>query len=176
MRSDVKALQVMIDSMVGIEKFSYPSRQNEAPKPQDEFAHITLLEEYQIGLPVNGILEQTDEITTYRTISPARLRLRVGVVDTDGVASSKIMHGWTSEAMKALMISTGYGFISCHPLSNEDAKLEKEWDFRQGFSVELYTTRVYDQTVDNILQLEISGEFVTPQLDTILLQININEN
>lgn len=176
MRADVKALQVMIDSMVGIEKFSYPSRQNEAPKPQDEFAHITLLEEYQVGLPVNGVLEQTDETTTYRTISPARLRLRVGVVDTDGVASSKIMHGWTSEAMKALMISTGYGFISCHPLSNEDAKLEKEWDFRQGFSVELYTTRTYDQTVDNILQLEISGEFVTPQLDTILLQININEN
>lgn len=176
MRADVKALQVMIDSMVGIEKFSYPSRQNEAPKPQDEFAHITLLEEYQVGLPVNGVLEQTDETTTYRTISPARLRLRVGVVDTGGVASSKIMHGWTSEAMKALMISTGYGFISCHPLSNEDAKLEKEWDFRQGFSVELYTTRTYDQTVDNILQLEISGEFVTPQLDTILLQININEN
>jgi|TARA_R110000764_G_scaffold47124_4_gene105515 hypothetical protein len=176
MRADVKALQVMIDSMVGIEKFAYPSRQNEAPKPKEEFAHITLLEEYQIGLPTNDIVEQTDETTTYRTISPAKLRFRVGVVDTVGIASSKIMHGWTSEAMKALMISTGYGFISCHPLSNEDAKLEKEWDFRQGFSVEMYTTRVYDQVVDNILQLEISGEFVTPQLDTILLQININEN
>lgn len=176
MRADVKALQLMIDSMVGVVKFSYPSRQKEAPKPAEEFAHITLLEEYQIGIPNQQIKEQTDDTTVYRIHSPARLRFRVGVVDTDGVAASKIMHGWTSEAVKALMISTGYGFISCHPLSNEDAKLEKEWDFRQGFSVEMYCTRVYEETIDNYRTLVISGEFVTPSLDSILMTININEN
>ena len=84
------------------------------------------------------------------------------------------MHGWTSEAMKELMKSTGYGFISCHPISNEDAKLEKEWEARNGFSIELYVTRVFEEVVSNITSLAISGEFITESLDTILLQYNIN--
>jgi len=174
MRADVKALQLYIDQMVGIPKFSYPARQNNATKPADVFAHIRLLEEYQIGIPNQRIKEQTNDTTTYRTFSPARLRFRVGVVDTDGVPSTQIMHGWTSEAMKELMKSTGYGFISCHPISNEDAKLEKEWEARNGFSIELYVTRVFEEVVDNITTLQVSGEFITEQLDTILLDFDIN--
>lgn len=174
MRADVQALQVLVDNMVGVPGFSYPSRQKEAPKPAEELAHITLLEEYQIGLPVKRIFEETDESITYRTISPARLRFRVGVIDTDGIAATKIMHGWTSESTKALMIAIGYGFESCKPLSNEDAKLEKEWDFRQGFSIILNCTRVYEETVSNIEILEIAGEFITPSLNKVLLQFIIN--
>ena len=98
------------------------------------------------------------------------------MVDTDGLPSTKILHGWTSEAMKALMIKSGYGFIRCTPLSNEDAKLEKEWEYRQGFSVELYTTRFFEETVNNIRSLEVSGKFVTSALDEYLLQFDINEN
>ena len=175
MRQDVKALQLMIDQMVGIPKFSYPARQNNADKPADNFAHIRLLEEYQTSIPSQYIHAQDDLTTTFRTYSSARLRLRVGVVDTDGVPSVKIMHGWTSEAMKALMISTGYGFISCHPISNEDTLLEKEWEPRNGFSIELYVTRTFEEVVDNITQLQVSGEYITESLDTVLLQYNINE-
>lgn len=174
MRIDVKAVQLFVDQMVGIPKFTYPARQNDAPKPADLFAHIRLLEEYQIGIPNQRIKAQTDDTTTYITFSPARLRFRIGVVDTDGVPSTKIMHGWTSEAMKVLMISTGYGFISCHPLSNEDAKLEKEWEIRNGFSVELYVTRVFEEVVDNITALQVSGVYITENLDEILLQYDIN--
>lgn len=169
---DVKALQLMVDSMVGIQRFSYPARQNDAPRPKGEFAHIRLLEEYQIGIPIRRIAAQTDETTTYRTVSAARLRFRIGVVETTGIPASKIMHGWTSEAMKALMISTGYGFVRCTPLSNEDTKLEKEWEFRQGFSVELYVTRVYDEVVDNITSMTITGEFYSDTGE--LLYANIN--
>jgi len=174
MRQDVKAIQVFIDQMVGIPQFSYPARQNNAPKPADVFAHIRLLEEYQIGIPNQRIKEQTNDTTTYITYSPARLRFRIGVVDTDGLPSMQIMHGWTSEAMKTLMTSTGYGFISCHPLSNEDAKLEKEWEIRNGFSVEIYVTRVFEEVVDNITALQVSGVFITEGLDEILLQYDIN--
>jgi len=174
MRADVKALQLFIDTMVGIPQFSYPARQNDAPKPADEFAHIRLLEEYQIGIPNQRIKSQTDDTTTYRTFSPARLRFRVGVVDTDGLPSTQIMHGWTSESMKQLMFSTGYGFISCHPLSNEDTLLEKEWEPRLGFSIELYVTRIFEETVDNITTMVVAGEFITESLDTILLEYNIN--
>ena len=174
MKPDIQAMQLFIDTMVGIPKFSYPARQNDAPKPADVFAHIRLLEEYQVGIPNARILTQDNLTTTYRTYSPARLRIRVGVVDTDGEPSTKIMHGWTSEAMKTLMIQTGYGFVSCHPISNEDAKLEKEWEFRNGFSIELYVTRVLEETVNNITQLVISGEYVNESLETTLLTIPIN--
>jgi hypothetical protein len=145
--------------MVGIPKFSYPARQNNAPKPSNEFAHIRLLGEYPVGIPKQVITEQSEETTTYTTYSAARLTFRVGVVDTTGIPSSKILHGWTSEAIKALMISTGFGFIKCTPLSNETHLLEKEWETRQGFSVEFYVTRKYEEVVDNITSMNISGRF-----------------
>jgi len=175
MRQDVQVVQTMVDTMVGIPQFSYPARQNFAPRPRDEFAHIRMIEEYQVGIPNQRIKSQTDLETVYWTVSPSRLRFRIGVVDTDGYAATRIMHGWTSEAMKSLMIQSGYGFIRCTPLSNEDAKLEKEWEYRQGFSVDLYTTRYFEETVNNINSLEISGAYVTSTIDSYLFQFNINE-
>lgn len=175
MDADVRVVQTMVDTMVGIPKFSYPARQNGAPKPADEFAHIRLLEEYPVSIPSQVISNQTANETTFRTISAARLRFRIGVVDTDGSAGVRIMHGWTSEAMKALMISSGYGFRRCTPLSNEDAKLEREWEFRIGFSLELYVTRIFEETVNNIRALEAGGVFITPGLDEYLLKFEINE-
>ena len=173
--ADVKVIQKMVDTMVGIPKFSYPARQRNAKKPEGEFAHIRVIEEYQIGIPSQKIHDQTDDTTTYRTYSPVKIRVRIGVVDTNGIPSMKIMGGWTSEAMKALMIETGYGFIKCEPLSSEDAKLEKEWEYRKGFSVEFYTTRVFEEVVRNINSLIISGKFVTGNLNVIDLDIQINE-
>ena len=83
--------------------------------------------------------------------------------------------------MKELMIATGYGFVSCHPLSNEDAKVEKEWDFRQGFSVEMYTTRIYEEVIGHISEVYATGRYVqSPEvqdiLDALLLTINVNDN
>lgn len=169
MREDVKVIQAMVDTMVGIPQFSYPARQNRAVRPTGEFAHIRLLEEYQVGIPKQTVDTQDELQTVYTTISPARLRFRIGVVDTDGLASSKIMHGWTTEAMKTLMLKTGFGFIRCTPLSNEDAKLEKEWEYRVGMSVEFYTTRIFVETVihNNIQLLTIPGEFHYPYLSVI---------
>lgn len=174
MRQDVQVLQTMIDTMVGKPKFSYPARQNYATKPAGEFAHVRLLEEYQVGIPFAQVTGQTSGETTMSTISPVRLRFRVGVVDTDGVSAAKIMHGWTSEAMKALMLSSGYGFIRCTPLSNEDAKLEKEWEYRQGFSIEMYATRYYEEVLSNITSLVVSGKFVDTDLEEYLMQFDIN--
>jgi hypothetical protein len=172
-RDDVKVLQSFIDLIVGIPKFSYPARQNDAPKPADEFAHIRLLEEYQIGFPAKKNFDAEDGLTTtIKTFSPVRLRFRVGVVDTNGLPSSKIMHNWTSEAMKAAMIESGYGFCKCDPISNETAKLEKEWEMRQGFSIELYTTRVFTEVVDLITGFTISGQYVE---GSYLTNIEINE-
>ena len=174
MRQDVQVVQTMVDTMVGIPQFSYPARQNFAPRPTEEFAHIRMIEEYQVGIPNQRIKSQTDLETVYLTVSPAKLRFRIGVVDTDGTAATRIMHGWTSEAMKAIMLSSGYGFIRCTPLSNEDAKLEKEWEYRQGFSVDLYTTRYFEETVNNINSLDITGEYIFSTIDSYLLQFNIN--
>lgn len=180
-RADVLVMQSMVDSMVGIEKFSYPARQNadgigKQDKPAAEFAHIAVIEEYPESIPAPTIYSQDDETTTYRTKSLVRLRYRIGVVDTAGLPSSKIMSGWTSEAMKAIMISTGYGFIRCTPLSREDAKLEKEWEYRKGFSVDVYTTRVYEEIVDNICQVTISGEYIADSLEQYLTNLDINNN
>lgn len=172
--ADVKVVQAMVDLMVGIPKFSYPARQRNARKPEGEFAHIRVLEEYQVGIPASYIYAQDDLTTTYRTQGAVKIRVRIGVVDTTGIPASKIMNGWTSEAMKALMISTGYGFIRCTPLSNEDAKLEKEWEYRKGFAVELYVTRTYDETVDNITAAQVSGEFITDNLTSIPILIDVN--
>lgn len=174
-QADVLVLQKMVDTMVGIPKFSYPARQRGAKKPDGEFAHIRILEEYQRGIPAQKIVAQDSLTTTYRTYGLVELRVRIGVVDTTGLPSSKIMNGWTTEAMKALMIETGYGFVRCTPLSSEDGKLEKEWEYRKGFSVEMYVTRVFEEVVNNITAVQVSGRFITDSLEEILLDININE-
>ena len=174
MKEDIYAMQAYIDTMVGIPKFSYPAKKN-APRPAKGFAHIQLLEEYAVGLPVKRIIEETDDWTKYLVKSASRLRFRISIVDTDGIASTKVIHGWTSEAMKALMYSTGYGFIRCNPIGIEDAKLEKDWEPRQGFSIELYVERVQEETIDNITSMLINGEFITESLDKVLIQIQINK-
>ena len=173
-QADVLVLQTMIDAMVGIPQFSYPARQNSAPKPEGEFAHIRLLEEYQIGIPNSQITSQDATTSTSTIFSPCRLRFRVGVVDTTGIAAIKIMHGWTTEVMKALMISSGYGFVSCRPLSNEDTKLEKEWEYRQGFSIEMYTTRKLTEVSDLITSAVIDVRFEEGDLTAYLDQYLIN--
>lgn len=177
-RADVKVLQLMIDTMVGREKFSYPARQNsesfKQPKPTGEFAHVRILGERQVGIPSQKIYTQDDNTTTYRTYGCVLLTARVGVVETTGIPSSKIMVGWTSEAMKALMIKTGYGFVRCTPLNNEDAKLEKEWEYRKGFTIELYVTRTFEEVVDNINHMTISGKYYYAD-EEVDLFMNIND-
>lgn len=174
MRIDVKVMQAFVDTMVGIPKFSYPARQG-GKRPATEFAHIAMLEEYQESIPAQYIKSQDDDTTVFHYQSLARIRMRIGIVETDGLASTKIMHGWTSESMKAEMLKAGYGFVSCKPISLEDAKLEREWEPRQGFAVELYVTRTYEETVNNIRAMEINGEFITPDADAYLINININD-
>ena len=119
MKIDVRTCQAFVDLLVGTPKFYYPAKKN-LPRPNKAFAHIQLLEEYQEGIPNSVVYSQTDEITTFRTISLAKLRFRVVLIDDDGENSHKIMHGWTREEVKALMISTGYGFVGCKPISIED--------------------------------------------------------
>ena len=85
------------------------------------------------------------------------------------------MNGWTSEEMKALMFSTGFGFISIAPISNEDAKLEHtEWEARQGVSLFVYVERNFKSTVNNIRRITGTGEFITPALDTLLVDFDVN--
>ena len=175
MKSDVDAMKLFVDTMVGTPKFSYAANKN-APRPKTEFANIKLIDDYAVGLPVKRIVKETDESTDYIVRSASRLRFRIGVNETDGKASISIMHGWTSEKMKELMFSTGYGYIRCNPINIEDRKLEKDWEPSQGFSVELYVERVYLETIDNITSMTINGEFITDALDTILIEIQINNN
>lgn len=173
-RADVMTIQKMVDTMVGVPKFSYPARQRDAPKPEGEFAHIRVLEEYPESIPSQKVIAQDELTTTYQTTSLVRIRARIGVVDTTGIPSTKVMNNWTTEAMKELMISSGYGFIRCTPLSSEDSKLEKEWEYRKGFSVELYVTRVFEEVVDNITHIVIKGKFITDSADELELNIDVN--
>ena len=173
MKVDIRVMQAFVDIMVGIDRFSYPARQ-QGDKPKGEFAHISLIDEYQESIPSTEVIAKTTTTITYLTSSLAKLRFRVGIVETDGMASTKIMHGWTSELMKAEMIKSGYGFVKCNPIGLEDAKLEKEWETRQGLSVELYVVRTYEEVVSTIDSMQITGGFTTPSADTYLLDININ--
>lgn len=173
MRQDIKALQVFIDTMVGVPKFSYPARQD-SQRPEGEFAVISLLTERAVGLPNSEIISQTDEVTKRKYHTPSELRFRVGMIEADGQKSFEIMHGWYTEEIKQLMIKSGYGFISCQPISLEDAKLEGFWEARQGFSIDLYVTRQRTEVVSNITSMVIGGEYIVPDLSTIALGINLN--
>ena len=172
MRADIQALQVYIDTMVGIDKFSYPARQN-GVRPKDNFAVISLLTEKAVGLPNTTVISSTVEETKNLISTPVALRFRVGMVD-DGVPSYKIMNGWYKEEIKELMIRLGYGFISCHPIALEDAKLETFWEARQGFSIDMYVTRQETETVSNITSMRIGGTFIEPDFNEIALEFNLN--
>ena len=172
--TDVKVMQKFVDTLVGIPRFSYPAKRN-APRPKGEFAHIKLLDEYQIGVPSYYAKNETAETTDRVILSPTLLRFRVGIVETNGIASTKIMHGWTTEVIKSLMITTGYGFVKAEPIGLEDAKLETQWEPRQALSIELNTTRVFKEVVDNITGMTISGEVSEgEELHHLLIDVNNN--
>ena len=169
---DVRVMQKFIDTLVGVPRFSYPAKKN-FERPSNEFAHVQLLNEYQVGIPNVLIESQTDETTQHVIVSPALLSFRVGLVATSGMASIKIMHGWTTEVVRQLMHTTGYGFVDCKPISIETAKLEKEWEARQGFTIDMYVTRYLREEVDNITGMTISGEYVKGDYTQ---QLNIDVN
>lgn len=173
MRADIQALQIYIDTMVGIKSFSYPARQD-GDRPEGAFAVISLLTEKAVGLPNTTITSETVEETVRMINTPSRLRFRVGIVEDEGLNSFKIQNGWYKEEIKQLMMKLGYGFISCQPISLEDAKLESFWEARQGFSIDLYVTRQETEIVSNITSMRIGGTYVVPDLTEIALELNLN--
>lgn len=154
-REDERFMQKLVDSMVGIPKFAYPSRKN-APRPKENFATIALIEQYNIGVPVTkqyDILDiNTGEVIGYHTkyFTAVTLRFRIGMYGTDGLPSIKVSSGWTTEASKALYIKEGYGYLKDTAISLEDELLEKDWNPRQGFSVFISATRVIEEDVCKI--------------------------
>lgn len=179
-KQDVKAMQVLVDALVGIPKFSYPARQN-APRPKGQFCSVQLIEQYTVGLPVKArhsdILDADGNVTGgfYRTYASVRLRFRLTMIDSDGIASAQVANGWMNENIKELMKEIGYGFLNVRTISGETAQLEKQWEFRQGFSVELSTTRILEETINDIGSISpINGVYVSG-LDKVLLKIEINK-
>ena len=178
MRDDIRAMQAMVDTMVGIEKFSYPAKQN-APRKEQEFAAISLTSERPVGVPIVKNV-WSEEAQQYREVTATLMKLlfRVSLKFTDGVASAKIQSGWTTTAMVKLMKELGYGFIGCAPTSLEDAKLEHiEWEPRQGLTVAMYHTRVFaGPYYDKISGIHIDGRYVENGLEKVLDRITINED
>ena len=152
MIKDIRYMQELIDSMVGIPKFSYPARRN-APRPKSNFCTIALIEQHVIGCPVSTLLEIKDPATLdvigHRTIyqTAATLRFRVAVYGSDGIPEVKIVSSWTTEASKAIGFKHGYGYLESHHISLEDELLEKDWNARAGFSVGISTTRTLTEDV-----------------------------
>jgi len=178
MREDIQAMQVFIDTMVGIPKFAYPAKKN-APRPTGEFATVQLIEQYVVGMPVKGVEAEVLDAGVvvgyvYRNYSAVKLRFRITVVETSGIPSTKIANAWMIESMKELMKTLGYGYLSCKPISLEDALLEKDWEPRQGFSVELSTTRMYDETVDLLGQVSPIDGIFYEGLTEHLVHVEIN--
>jgi len=178
MRQDIQAMQIMVDSMVNVPKFSYPAKKN-APRPKTEFASIQLIEQYVVGLPhrrfIEDILDEFGNVAqhVYEYNSAARLRFRITVVNGLGVASTQIANGWTTETIKDLMKSTGYGYIKCNPISQEDAQLEKNWEDREGFSVELYVTRTHRETLGRLGQVISITGLIYEGVDEALINVDV---
>jgi len=173
-------MQVMIDTMVGIPKFSYPAKKN-APRPDKEFCSIQLIEQYPQGIPISQKEEDLldpitgDIVGVVRSMVVAtKLRFRILMTDTTGLPAIRIQAGWSSEVMKDLMIRLGYGFCSIKPISLEDALLEKDWEPRQGFSIEMYTNRYYKEEVFNIDYVDpITGNYYKGDID-VPMEIHVN--
>ena len=172
---DVQVVQKFIDTMVGIPKFSYPADKNAPRQRTTPFCSVKLLEEYQESIPNYICIEETDTSLTQNIISLARLRFRIVMIKTDGIQAVQVMHGWTTSTMRQLMISTGYGFRMIYPISNEDALLEKEWEDRQSFALELYVTRTFQEVVDKITSMTISGVFLEPDIAYYDINIDVSD-
>ncbi len=173
MRSDIQTMQRFMDLLTGTPLFSHPARTG-GDRPEGEFCSISLLTEKPVGMPNKVITKQTTDETTYTTVTPTVLRFRVGIVETDGIASTQILGGWHRESVKQLMMETGFGFVSIHPIALEDAKLEEFWEARQGVSIDMYTVRKDSEVVNNITGMVINGNFHEPDGNKIALQLNIN--
>ncbi len=177
-RADIKFMQRLVDSMVGIPKFSYPAKRN-APRPKENFCTIALIEQHVIGLPVSSVLPiykpNTTEVIGHRTIfeTAATLRFRIGVYGSDGLPEVKIVSSWTTEESKRIQNEEGYGYIMSHHISLEDELLEKDWNPRVGFSVNISTTRV---VYEDITLIQYAGPIQGQILqDCELVDIIINE-
>jgi len=150
-RQDEQFMQILIDSMVGIPKFTYPSRRN-APRPKENFATVALIEQYNIGIPyehTTNIVDDLGEVVgvNVKYYTAVTLRFRIGMYGTDGLPSIKVSSGWSTEKSKALYIKYGYGYLKDTAISLEDELLEKDWNPRQGFSVFISTTRIVEENI-----------------------------
>ena len=177
-RLDIKFMQVLVDSMVGIDKFSYPARRN-APRPKENFCTIALIEQHVIGTPVGTVLEifktNTNEVIGHRHqyATAATLRFRIGVYGSDGLPEVKIVSSWTTEKSKAIYKEYGYGYIMSHHIALEDELLEKDWNARVGFSVNISTTRYVHEDITLIKYAgPIQGQILQ---DCKLVDVIINE-
>lgn len=182
--NDVKVMQIFVDALVGIPKFSYPGKRN-VPRPKGEFCSVHLIEQYPIGLPITKKLNDyyhEDDLnketvigSDYEELAAVKLRYRLVLYRSDGEAAIKISNGWFREEITQLMISTGYGFSKCRTISLEDALLEKSWEKRVGFSVELYTTRRIVKRTGNIDRVTPITGLYEEGLNSTLLKIEINK-
>ena len=151
MREDIQFMQRIVDNMVGIEKFSYPARQD-APKPKGKFCAIDLIEEHTIGTPnerVSVIYDSNGKAVglhyDYRTA--VQLRFRLYFFRTTEGEEHKVTTGWTTNASKAMMIKYGYGYLSSKHISLETEQLEKQWNPRHGLSILVSTERRHSENV-----------------------------
>ena len=177
MKHDMKVALRLCDLMVGTPKFSYPARQNWNDRPKDPFLTVRFLEEYLVGTPSERFLSEdlTAKTITYRQHGPALLRFRISLIhDRWEEIAPKLMHGWGNQAAREFQLATGYGVKTVTTVSNEDSKLENEWVGGQGFSLELYTDRMWDNTYDTIEHLLVDSRRVLGARE-YLSQIQVNE-
>lgn len=185
-RDSVKAMQRFVDTMVGIEKFSYPAKRN-APRPKKAFCSIALVEQYEVGLPITIRTDikdiNTDEVIGghYKSISAVTLRYRLSFIGTDGTPALKVKHGWTRQDVIDLMYDYGYGYLHSFPTGLEDRQHEKEWEEGQGMSVLLSGNAVLEECIPDIIVVEPirgcfidGGKVIEVELKPSSIGVNIN--
>lgn len=156
MKSDVIAVQKIVDSAVGIPRFAYPANNN-AKRPDGEYATVKQVTDTAIGF---------DEITHYNKGSKLYMKvvgLRIAeyaiLFSRDDEEIVKFDQGlYTPQAQEAWN-NFGHVVMWKERIDNKTTLLETNWETRAGLMLRCNVKRTLITEVGDIAHVIANGSF-----------------
>lgn len=151
--NDVIFMQHLVDTAMGVPRYSYPMNRN-APKPKEkEFAAVLLVEENAIGQPTDRIVLRGN-VYYQQMFTPTYLKFKI--LFTNGAqAPSKLISSFRRQEMMDMFKRNRMSILDFKKAVNDDVSLETNWEIRDYVMVECFMNKMFEDVMDVIEIVEV---------------------
>ena len=152
--NDVIFMQHLVDTAMGVPRYSYPMNRN-APKPKEkEFAAVLLVEENAIGQPTDRIVLR-DNVYYQQMFTPTYLKFKI--LFTNGAqAPSKLISSFRRQEMMDMFKQNRMSILDFKKAVNDDVSLETNWEIRDYVMVECFMNKMFEEVIQVITTTEVN--------------------